>query len=419
MGKVKRPKRARRPKRHLIRNLPLKWSFMLYVLACALVAIVLALTAATFFTGLQSDLYYTYEAMRLREHGLTEEAIQGEVVMDGDVVLFYRTVGSVDMSPEDWERYNFYEFMSMVSIPAVSLLCILLTGFLFFNRKLRQPLQLINKASAQIAAGDLDFTIHYDNRNEMGRLATSIETMRAALQASHTEMWRMMEQRKQLNAAFAHDLRTPLTVLRGYTEYLKTYVPQQRVPEEKLLATVDLMHTYVTRLEGYTTSMSAMQRLEEVRPRPQSLDFAGVCKRLHSAADMLRGTAALHFVCEGEGSLSADPDVMAQVMENLVANAARYAARAITVDIRREGDMLAIVVSDDGPGFPQKVLSRGIVPYNHRKEEDAKSEHYGLGLYICAVLCQRHGGALTLPPEAGMSRVVATFRVSGGAAPRG
>lgn len=403
--------KVKKKRRHPIRNLPLKWSFMLYVLLCAVVAISLSLSLAAVFSSLQSDIYYSFQEDFLNSRGLTEDVFENEELLADDVILVYRAIDSLLMSSDDHDLYEFYGAMSLLSIPLVSLLCILLTGIIFYNRKLKKPLRLIDASSARIAGGDLDFSIQYENHNEMGRLVKSFEIMRAALQENQREMWRMMAQRKQLNAAFAHDLRTPLTVLKGYAEYLKAYVPQKRLPEEKLLSTIDLMAAYVTRLEGYTTSMSSVQKLEEMSPSPQAISFDALCKRLHSAADMLRGVYHLRFACDGQGSLSVDPNIITQVLENLVANAARYAATEISVDLRRDGDIVSLAVSDDGPGFPAKVLSKGIAPYNHRDEDHMATDHYGLGLYICSVLCGRHGGTLYLPPAEGISSVTATFHI--------
>ena len=408
MEKVKRRRREKRPRRHLIRNLPLKWSFMLYVVLCALVAILLSVSVAAWLGNMQSELYFQYYDA-LYPMKKTDDT---DVLLSEDGVRVYSSyyARSIQFTPEDEQLYELYGTLSLISVPAVCLLCVVVTGLAFYNRKLKGPLLLIDKASARIAEGDLDFTIAYNNRNEMGRLATSFETMRAALQENERETWRLMESRKRLNAAFAHDLRTPLTVLKGYTEYLQTYVPQHRVPEEKLLSTIELMHAYVERLEGYTISMSMMQKLEEIRINPEPIAFGALCDLLRSAADMLRGPYALDFDCAGSGEIAVDPDTIVQVLENLVANAARYAKERIQVTFTRRPSVLQLTVSDDGPGFPDTVLKKGLVPYNHKRDEDVMSPHYGLGLYICSILCEKHGGELTLPQEAGSACITATFR---------
>lgn len=398
--------RRARPRRHPIRNLPLKWSFMLYVLACALAAIVLSITAGAWFSNLQSDLYYSYEAQWRVEQGIPQDG--AELINSEANIILSRAPYDIVMTEADARRYDLYGTMTFLSVVIVCLACVVATGVLFFNRKLRAPLRLVDDASSRIAAGDLDFTIAYDNRNEMGRLAASFETMRASLAENQRELWRMVEQRQQLNAAFAHDLRTPLTVLKGYAEYLRAYVPQGRVPEAKLLSTVDLMRGYITRLEGYTASMGAMQRLEEVRPVPRVIAFAALSKRLQAAAEMLRGVAGLTFVEDGDGDVVVDADMITQVLENLVSNAARYAARMVRVDVSRVGAVLRLAVLDDGPGFTADMLEAGVKPFQRQRTGDEESEHYGLGLYICSVLCQRHGGSLVIENDGG-GKVIATF----------
>lgn len=84
---------------------------------------------------------------------------------------------------------------------------------LFFTEaKLETPLCILTTSANRIAENDLDFSIVYDKDDEMGLLCKAFEKMRSALESNNREMWRQMNERKKLNAAFSHDLRTPLTV---------------------------------------------------------------------------------------------------------------------------------------------------------------------------------------------------------------
>lgn len=94
----------------------------------------------------------------------------------------------------------------------------------------------------------------------LGELCSSFETMRFTLANNFSEMWRQMEERKQLNAAFAHDLRTPLTVLKGYNEILQS----NHDPITK--STAATMRKHIFRLERYVDSMSHLRRLEDAQP---------------------------------------------------------------------------------------------------------------------------------------------------------
>lgn len=102
----------------------------------------------------------------------------------------------------------------------------------------------------------------------MGDLCRTFERTRAQLEQNHRELWRAIEERKRLNAAFAHDLRTPLTVLRGYVDFLGRYVPQGKITEEKLLSTLSTMSHHITRLEQYVATMNEAQRLDDISAKP-------------------------------------------------------------------------------------------------------------------------------------------------------
>lgn len=104
--------------------------------------------------------------------------------------------------------------------------CIAVTSVLFYKRQLQEPITILDHAAGKIAENNLDFKIIYDKEDELGKLCVSFEKMRQALQESNEEMWRQMEERKRLNAAFAHDLRTPLTVLKGQVELLRKYAAE-------------------------------------------------------------------------------------------------------------------------------------------------------------------------------------------------
>jgi nitrate/nitrite-specific signal transduction histidine kinase len=86
--------------------------------------------------------------------------------------------------------------------------------------KLSVPLKLLSEATKQISAQNLDFSLHYNCTDEMGKLCSSFEQMRSTLHENFREMWNILEERKLLQASIAHDLRNPIAVIEGYTEYL-------------------------------------------------------------------------------------------------------------------------------------------------------------------------------------------------------
>jgi len=397
-----------RRKNHPLKNLSLKWSFVLYVTLCILAALLVSMLLSGLFSKLQNDIYKYYNELYQ-----DELARQGDLVVNGEVVQkgairFYTENLHDKFSEQDMRLYNFYGAMSVLIVPIVSMICVLVAGVVFYRRKLKYPLRILDSASARIAAGDLDFKVEYDSRNEFGRLAASFETMRESLYDTNREMWRMMEGRRRLNAAFAHDLRTPLTVLRGYCDFLLKYVPDGKINNEKAISTLSTMDVYLKRLEGYTTTMASLQKLDEIELSPKHVSFSSLREELKNIADMLKKRKKLHFSGNGDGLLYIDMTAFSQVCENLVSNAVRYAENEVKVSCFVTDDILGVCVSDDGPGFTPEALKNAAEPYFRDDRDISDATHFGIGLYVCRLLCEKHGGVLSIENAIG-GKVTASF----------
>ena len=291
--------------------------------------------------------------------------------------------------------------ISIVIIPVAYIGALILCSALFFRRKLRPPIALLKRSSDRIARSDLDFTAAYDSRDEMGQLCDSFETMRGALERNNREMWRGIEERKRLNAAFSHDLRTPLTVLKGRASMLRAALAEGDPDPEEVSAELDAMSGSIERLERYAEAMTRLQRLEDVEVRRADVPVADLAAALQDTANILCAGRALRFDVPAGGTARVDWEIVLQVAENLLSNGARYARSALDVALRLDGDALELRVRDDGPGFSPTDLQKAAEPFYRGKSAGAGEGHLGLGLNICRVLCQRHGGDLKLENDGG------------------
>lgn len=402
MGKVK-------ARRRRLRRMSLKWSFVMYEIVCVLAALAIALALTAVCAQLQNDLYSSWEA----RYG-DKYRRPAQIVIDGEVVdeQIYYSAGLLDIVPaEEHDRYNLYGAVTLISYPVVFIVCMLITGILFYRRKLKAPLRAIEQAAGRIAASDLDFSIAaLENGNEMDRALGSMEKMRAALSRSSREMWRMLEERRQMQAAFSHDLRTPLTILRGYSDFLRKYFPD-RLTREKVAETLEVMDSHIARLERYAATMGEAARLDDVAVTPARVSVEALRAQMAAEGEALCRGLRFSLESGGEGEAEADAALVLRVFDNLVSNAARYAKTKVTATLLRLPDALSLTVEDDGPGFSPEGLRRAAEPYFRDKADARDGEHFGLGLYICRTLAERHGGALRVEnaPEGG-ARVRATFK---------
>ncbi|KRE46569.1 sensor histidine kinase [Paenibacillus sp. Soil724D2] len=288
---------------------------------------------------------------------------------------------------------------------------VLIAG-LFYKLKLKKPLEILMSASKKISSNDLGFHVSYDSKDEMSELCRAFEKMRSQLESNFKALWRSVEERNQLNAIFAHDLRTPLSIMKGYSEFITTYLPQKRISEEKLLDTIKTMETHILRMERYVESMNSIQKLDDMPINKQEIEFDTLIALLDNSASRIADQSGkTSDSCRSADStlLFVDMDLVMQVFENMVANGARYASNQVNVDYLVYNGIFSITVTDDGSGFSNDDLRKSVLPF-YRGVEPEANEHQGLGLYICKVLCEKHQGGLQVAnSSSGGGKVTANF----------
>lgn len=181
-----------------------------------------------------------------------------------------RIENSVDsLSPKRKMAYHFCG-AAMVVIPIIfSIAGILLCGFFFYRRKLLLPLGMMSEATQQILDQNLDFNLRYDSEDEMGVLCSSFEQMRLKLSENYSEMWNMLEERRLLQASIAHDLRNPIAVIEGYTEYLQLNLKKGRLSEQRILKIAENINMSAKRLDNYTESVRTLNQMEDIELKRQ------------------------------------------------------------------------------------------------------------------------------------------------------
>lgn len=365
----------------------LKRALMKYLPVCFLIML-LGMKLITWLTEYISKLYDTAYQVT----GLILRSGEVEWINDGS-----RTVG--------WVLRN----VDNVLIPLWVILCVTAAGYLFYSRELRVPIEKLTKASQKIAENDLSFTVDYSSNDELGRLCAAFEEMRGKLYASNLEIWQTMEERKRLSAAFSHDLRTPLTVLGGYIELMES-CGEQLAPD-KQAEILSKMSQQVTRLRGYTEQMNAVQKLEDIQPEPEPVRLSALCAQIRDmGAIICKGKAFSLTSPDDDTMILADSALILRVCENLAANAVRFAVQEVHAELRVTEDMLLLTFRDDGAGFSEEALQKAVRPFYRGDRES--NRHFGLGLYICRILCMKCGGALRVANgEHGGGQVTASFSV--------
>ena len=375
------------------RSIPLWLTIFLFAAAALIIASFVSnrITGAANTANIQLQVKYaTYASYSAtsNEDGSSSTAI----ISIGDLQ------NPKSFTDDDLRIYHTNQFIAQYAPIFIYSISLFAAALLLYFTKLKRPLTMLLNASAKIADNNFDFSLDYSGHDEMAKLCRAFEKMRAALDDYDQRMHQMIEERKQLNDAYTHDLRTPLSILKGYTGILTKFLPTGQLPQEKVIATVNTMSAHVERLEQFVNSMNTAQKLADLTIQREPTPVGGFVNGLRETATFL--CEKKHLSCEVESgietdTLNIDPSAVTQVFENLLGNAARFAKAKVSVQLETDGKTLSICVADDGKGFTEKALASAAKPY-FSGEQTEETYHFGLGLYICQTLCEKHGGSLKL-----------------------
>ncbi len=293
-----------------------------------------------------------------------------------------------------WDTVAYYgSYAAMVGLPVFYIAVgIGAAAAVYYRKKLRNPITQLQNGVERIQEDNLDFHIEYDGDDELGRLCCSMEKMRRELRQKHKALWESLEQRKLLNASVSHDLRTPITVLKGYLDYLEKNIPQDKLTEDMLLDTVSSMQGAVNRLELYVESVRDIEKIENIEIEKRSENVKLLLNELRSNVRQLAGNKEIIISNDiAVDKIQIDKGVFFRILENLLQNALRYAEKQVSINLSHKKDFLILTVKDDGKGFSAADLEKATtVFYSNDKEK----QHFGIGLSVCKILCEKHGGLL-------------------------
>lgn len=280
---------------------------------------------------------------------------------------------------------------------------------LWLVRRLTDPLAAIERTAAAIAAGDLEARVglpETDVDDELAAVGAAIDTMAA-------ELGRHRSLERAFLMSISHDLRTPLTSIRGYAEAVAEGTADD---EESRRRAALIIEAEARRLERLVADLLELARLDarEFSLHPGPVDVAEVARQAAMALEPAARDAGLRLTVTGEtGPLTAtaDRERLAQVVANLVENALKYAAGSVEVSTgRTNAGEVGIAVSDDGPGIDPEDLPRVFERLYTSRSQPGRKLGTGLGLAIVRELVVAMGGGVTVgrTPE-GRTRFVVTL----------
>ena len=315
------------------------------------------------------------------------------------------------------------------------------------SRVLQRKMRPLARAAARIEARDLDFSVDGSNVREVDEVLEAMERMRASLQASLEAQWRAEQRQRDQVAALAHDLKTPLTIVRGNVDMLL----EEDLGDEARACAADAA-AGADQLERTLASLVEVSRGPsqdggpDARARIEAGPFADRMRRQAGALAAAAGVGLSY----GQGALPqdvpADERLLERAVMNLVSNAVEHAPAGTAVGLSfglegpaapapadrlpsagskegaacetgagavcaAAGSVLAIAVRDEGTGFSPEALAHGAERFWRGDAAHASDGHSGLGLFIAASAAEQHGGTLEVANRTDGPGACATLRI--------
>lgn len=274
-----------------------------------------------------------------------------------------------------------------------------LSGWLF--QDVIRPLRSLQEAMKKIRDGNLDFTLEVDSDSEIGLLCRDFEEMRIRLKESAEEKVAYDKESKMLLSNISHDLRTPLTAIKGYVEGIRDGVASSPEKLDKYIRTIYNKTMDMDRLLDELTFYTKIDtnRIPYNFAKLNVNEYFGDCVE-EVGLDMETRGIEFSYTSNVADSVCiiADPEQLKRVINNIIGNSLKYLDKTpgrITIDIRDQGDFILTSIEDNGTGIAKEDLPK-IFDRFYRTDASRNSARggSGIGLSIVKKIIEDHGGRI-------------------------
>jgi heavy metal sensor kinase len=308
-----------------------------------------------------------------------------------------RLLGMVQVgtSLESVKTAQWFLFLTLLGLSALGIVFSAIIGAMLARRALRPVEQITQTAMAIYRAENLDQRVSTPKSNdEVGHLSQAFNEMLDRLQQLFTAQQRLV-------ADVSHEMRTPLTVIRGNVDLMKVFGCSDAESLDALTRESDRMTRLVNDLLLLSQADSGALTMQFVH-----MDLAPLISDIHRSGQVLAaGRLTVNTACEEGLSLQADPDRLKQVLLNLLDNAIKHTPDGGTVRVeatRSYNNFIRISVSDTGVGIPEQDLPYVFERfYRVDKSRSRANGGAGLGLSIASSIVQAHNGRVVVSSKPG------------------
>jgi len=369
-----------------------------------------------FLVYINEELYYQSAIItdkKLRYEYVDDEVEDYWIINDRyyefrNLELVYSDGSELDVLFVLDDEYGFREiskfWISYALYYIVTLTLLILSILWWIKRSIDKPLASIQNTASSMKYGDLDSPLIYDEDDEFSELAHGIEELRKSLKESLIQQKKLEEEKSQIIRNVSHDLRTPLTAIRGYVQGIKDGVAKDPETIGEYLDTIQMKADAIDSLINDLKVLSDLDdEIEDYQFQKMNIiEFLSDCvDDMSFDIKQLGGNIKLDDVndtCE----IEADPLKLKRVFTNIIENSMKYRgveSLEIRIGVQCEEDHVSIRVVDNGIGL-DKGLKDLIFERFFRADQSRSSDTggSGIGLSICKDIVAKHQGTVEAFP---------------------
>ncbi len=313
-----------------------------------------------------------------------------------------------------FKAFNIEPVMSNL-IPSIIIIMIitLLIFIRSFYRYVIDPLEKLSDAMLKVTEGNLDFSIRTDKKDELSVLCNNFDDMRARLKESAEEKVRYDNENRELISNISHDLKTPITSIKGYVEGIMDGVADTPVKMDRYIKTI---YNKTNEMDSLINELTLYSRIDTNRipynfHRINIGDFFNDCVE-EIGLDLDSKNIVLWYYNEVDPDtrIIADPEQLRRVISNIIGNSVKYMGKPegkITISIRDNVDSIQIDIADDGKGIAAKDLPY-IFDRFYRTDTSRNSAQggSGIGLSVVKKIIEDHGGLIWASGKEGVGTTI-------------
>jgi signal transduction histidine kinase len=337
---------------------------------------------------------------------------EGGTYLSGDTNCFVKQQGTVFSDGEDGTVFivtraglllpQVKQLAGSMVVVVGSLLILIafcLTMWIYYT--LLRPIAELQRATKAIKDGNLDYQLDLDDKDEIGQLCSNFEEMRQRLKESQEEKLQYDRENKELISNISHDLKTPITAIKGYVEGIMDGVASSPEMLDKYVRTIYNKANDMDRLIDELTFYSKI----DTNKIPYAFEKINVKEYFDDCVEEIglyletqNIKVTYRNMVDGRTMIIADAEQLKRVVNNIVGNSVKYMdkpAKVINFDIQDVGDFIQVNIADNGRGVSVKELPK-IFERFYRTDASRNSSKggSGIGLSIVKKIIQDHGGQI-------------------------